>query len=135
MKNAQISLETAKEMLTSGVPSLKKLAMETYPELSRPTTFKEVLTKLGLPDQWYHPAHKIELIVEAIQGKVVFDWSDNSCKYYPYWNMKGFSFHYSGYYSWSSSVSSRMCFAKKEDLIYAVETFKDEYNDYFLGER
>jgi hypothetical protein len=36
MKTINISLETAKEMLSSGVESLKKMAEETYPELVVP---------------------------------------------------------------------------------------------------
>lgn len=36
MKTVNISLETAKEMQTSGIESLKKMAEETYPELVVP---------------------------------------------------------------------------------------------------
>lgn len=59
------------------------------------------------------------------------DWDNsNQCKYYPYFYL-GSNFSYDYYYHWDSGsyVSARLCFLRKEDLLEAVEVYKEQYEN------
>jgi hypothetical protein len=59
------------------------------------------------------------------------DWNNsNQYKYYPYFYL-GSNFSYDYYYAWYSysSVSARLCFLRKEDLLEAVVVHKEQYEN------
>lgn len=59
------------------------------------------------------------------------DWDNsNQYKYYPYFYL-GKNFSCNSYFSWISYsfVSARLCFLRKEDLLEAVEVFKEQYEN------
>lgn len=82
-------------------------------------------------------AAKLFIIVQAQNGKRVFDWNDwNQRKYYPWFDMEktednpgGFRLHYVDFYSASSNVGSRLCFHTREEAEHIAETFIDLYRD------
>ena len=85
-------------------------------------------------------AQEIErMIVNFYNKGVLPDWSSTEqYKYYPYFNL-GKNFSYGGYGSWESVsfISARLCFLRVEDLLEAVEVFKNnmktqEINNYEL---
>lgn len=70
------------------------------------------------------------LMVKAYNGDWTPNWNNsNEVKYYPYFKMSGDSFGFYFCYHWYtlSDVSSRFCFKNKEDLLDAVERFKEVY--------
>jgi hypothetical protein len=77
-------------------------------------------------------AQEIErMIVNFYNRGVQPNWDDSSYKYYPYFNLgKDFSY-YCCHYCWHSfsSVSARLCFLRKEDLLEAVDLFKEQYEN------
>ena len=74
------------------------------------------------------------MIVEFYNQGQKPDWSNtNQIKYYPFFNMKDFSFHCSGFYCHCSNVSDRLCFLREEDCEDAVGKFIDIYRESRLG--
>jgi hypothetical protein len=75
-------------------------------------------------------AEQERLIVSAYNKGELPDW-DNSdqAKYYPYFKMGSgkFSYYFSLYHYTSSSVASRLCFLREEDLEDAVSKFLHIY--------
>lgn len=56
--------------------------------------------------------------------------NNNQVKYYPWFYLgNNFSYHNYNAYSTHSSVSSRLCFLRKEDLLEAVEVFLPQYKN------
>jgi hypothetical protein len=77
-------------------------------------------------------AQEIERMVVNFYNKgEIPDWDNsNQYKYYPYFKL-GKNFSYYRYHDWNSysNVSARLCFLRKEDLLEAVEIFKEQYEN------
>ncbi len=116
-------------------------------------SFEDACKKLGiealLPDFGMIPeksqipmlAHyQLCIIVEAINGGWVPDWTDwSQYKYYAWFRMgsaSGSAFSYDDYANWTShsTASSRLCFKTREMAEYAGKQFEQLYKDYFVIE-
>lgn len=79
----------------------------------------------------YLKAYQQEVMIASFYNKGwIPNWDDyNESKYYPYFYMQENDFRLacSTYFGSTSTVSSRLCFRKKEDLLEAVELYLDVY--------
>ena len=80
---------------------------------------------------------KLKVVVKAINGDWVPDWSNsNQYKYYPYFKVlpSGFGFSASTYGTTDSGtfVGSRLCFESREKSDYAAKQFNDLYKQFLL---
>jgi hypothetical protein len=95
-------------------------------------TTEEEFDKLYKNVSDFAKAQEIEsMIVNFYNKGEQPDWDNsNQYKYYPYFYL-GSNFSYSSYYSWGSGsdVSARLCFLRKEDLLEAVEVYKEQYEN------
>ncbi|MFA6087440.1 hypothetical protein [Mucilaginibacter sp.] len=78
---------------------------------------------------------QLRVIIKAINGGIVTDWTDVKVyKYYPWFNAvgsnSGFSFRDCGYDYSISNVGSRLCYTSSERATYAGKQFLEIYNQY-----
>lgn len=145
-KKLELDINTAKKLYKEASAEFKTLLEENFGKselIGKPTTFEEacemvgiiVKTNFGDRDKQEIAEYKLRIIIKALNGDGKLNWnSTNQYKYYPYWDMRDdkLHFHYSIYYCSCSSVSSHLCFLKKEDCEYAAKQFIDLYKDFML---
>jgi hypothetical protein len=145
--NLEINKETAKK-LHSEVPAWfqkkleEKFGVETFKkrDYTDIKTFEDACNEVGVDplkvtsqdDTIDEAAYKkLKIIVAAINGGWVPDWTNSAqYKYFPWFRLSsgsGLSAHVSGYDSSGSSVGSRLCYESKEKCLYAMEQFKSIY--------
>lgn len=95
-------------------------------------TTEEKFNKLYKDVSEFAKNQEIERMIVSFYNKGVQpDWNNsNQYKYYPYFNL-GKNFSYDYYYRWHSDsvTSARLAFLRKEDLLEAVEIFKEQYEN------
>lgn len=134
-RSAQLSKETAQEMIASGIESLRQIAVSTYPELDTYesiTSWKHVLQKLGLKQEPTHSAERLELIFEAIRGTTQVEFDGNTRWYCVWWNMRTNSFSISSYLTSYSDVSARLFVQDNDRINHIVKHFEQDLKKYFI---
>jgi phage pi2 protein 07 len=116
-------------------------------------SFEDACKKLGIepllpdfsmiPEKSKNPmlAHyQLCIIVEAINGGWVPDWTDwSQYKYYAWFRMgspsgSAFSYYDCDYWYTFSDAGSRLCFKTREMAEYAGKQFEQLYKEYFVIE-
>ena len=95
-------------------------------------TTEEKFNKLFKNVSEFAKAQEIErMIVNFYNKGEQPNWDNsNQCKYYPYFSLgSNFSYYFSINLNSYSNTSARLCFLRKEDLIEAVEIFKEQYEN------
>lgn len=134
MKTIKININGKETEITLTAEQLKQ--MENHNPMQKVfdyhNTTEEAFNELYKNVSEFSKAQEIErMIVNFYNKGEQADWDNsNQYKYYPYFNL-GKNFSDDGYRSWLSLsfVSARLCFLRKEDLLEAVEIYKEQYEN------
>lgn len=134
MKTIKIEINGKETEITLTKEQLKQIesqnAMQKIYEYHNTT--EEKFNKLYKDISEFAKGQEIErMIVNFYNKGEQPDWNNsNQYKYYPYFNL-GSNFSYHGYSHWCSGsfTSARLCFLSKENLLEAVEIFKEQYEN------
>ena len=134
MKTIKININGKETEITLTKEQLKQIESQNSMQkiYEYHNTTEEKFNKLYEDVSEFAKAQEIErMIVNFYNKGEQPDWDNsNQCKYYPYFRLdKNFSFNYYNIWSSNSYVSARLCFLRKEDLLEAVEVFKEQYEN------
>lgn len=149
-KQITLSFELAKEMVAGENEQLKKLAIETYPELGEITTVEQAVKYLGELDETVITLRALQsvlkenhyslvtqeliVVVKALNNGRKFDWSDvKEVKYNIWWDLEDNCFIVVDCFYRCASMSSRLCLNSDKDVKHLVEHFNDKLKIYFKG--
>ena len=142
-KQITLSFELAKEMFAGENKQLKKLAIETYPELGEITTVEQAVNYLGEQDETVITLRALQsvlkenhyslvtqeliVVVKALNEGKVLDWNDsNEIKYYLWWDLENNCFYVVHDCYHYARISSRLCLSNDQNVNHLVKHFNDK---------
>lgn len=134
MKTIKIEINGKETEITLTKEQLKQIESQNVMQkvYEYHNTTEEKFSKLYREVSEFAKAQEIErMIVNFYNRGILPDWDDrNQSKYYPYFSL-GKNFSCDCYHDWysCSDASARLCFLRKEDLLEAVEMFKEQYEN------
>lgn len=134
MKTIKININGKETEITLTAEQLKQIENQNPMQkvYDYHNTTEEAFNNLYKNVSEFAKAQEIErMIVNFYNKGEQADWNNsNQHKYYPYFNLgKIFSYYCYHYWCSFSYVPARLCFLRKEDLIEAVEVYKEQYEN------
>lgn len=134
MKTIKININGKETEITLTKEQLKQIKSQNSMQkiYEYHNTTEEKFNELYKNVSEFAKAQEIErMIVNFYNKGEQPNWDNSSqCKYYPYFNLgKNFSYDFCINWFSCSFVSARLCFLREEDLLEAVEVFKEQYEN------